>query len=48
MMKGKTVKTVKIFIDRLSLSHGITAHLYDLDTVFLKRGFLSVIIKPKE
>lgn len=48
-MKGKTVKTVKIFTDRLSLSHGITAHLYDfLDTVFLKRGFLSVIIKPKE
>lgn len=48
-MKGKIVKTAKIFPDRLSRSHGITAHLYDfLDTVFLKSGFHSLIIKPKE
>lgn len=44
MVKGKTVKTVKIFIYRFLLSHGITARLYDsLDTVFPRRGFLSVI-----
>lgn len=50
MMKVKTVKAVKIFVCRFSLSHGITTCLYDfLDTVFPKRGFLSVIIiKPKE